>query len=226
MDHKARQQRLQKTLSTHRLDALLVTHLPNVHYLCGFTGSAGALLIREAGSIFFTDGRYTDQARTEVQGTRIVITRNGPIAGAAEWLSGHLKSGRHSSSSSQTKVGIESEHLTVAARSRLAKLLPSKIRLREARSLVEQARLIKDGEEIECIRSAVLLGAGLFDRALETIRPGVLETQVAAEMEYAARSAGAQAMSFDTIIASGKRSALPHGRASPDSHPGPGIRGL
>jgi len=213
MDHKARQQRLQKALSTHQLDALLITHLPNVRYLCGFTGSAGVLLVSDTKSVFFTDGRYTDQARAEVQAARIVITRRGPMAGAANWLSVQREGSRRASSS-QTKIGIEGEHLTVAARSRFAKLLPSGIRLQAAPPLVEQARLVKDEQEIECIKSAVLLGAGLFDRALETIRPGVLETEVAAEMEYAARSAGAQAMSFDTIIASGKRSALPHGRAS------------
>jgi Xaa-Pro aminopeptidase len=222
MDHKARQQRLQKTLSTHHLDALLVTHLPNVRYLCGFTGSAGALLVSGTKSVFFTDGRYTDQARAEVQAARIVITRKGPMAGAADWLSVQQKGDRRASSS-QPKIGIEGEHMTVSARSRLAKLLPSGVRLWEAPPLVEQARLVKDEQEIQCIRSAVLLGASLFDRALETIRPGVLETLVAAEMEYAARSAGAQAMSFDTIIASGKRSALPHGRSSRTAIPAQGF---
>ncbi len=222
MDHKARQQRLQKSLSTHRLDALLVTHLPNVRYLCGFTGSAGVLLVTGTRSVFFTDGRYTDQARAEVQAARIVITRKGPIAAAAGWLSTHMKPAR-GASGSQAKIGIEGEHLTVAARSRLAKLLPSNIRLREAPPLVEQSRLLKDEQEIECIRSAVLLGASLFDRALETIRPGVLETAVAAEMEYAARLAGAEAMSFETIIASGERSALPHGRASRTAIPAQGF---
>jgi len=213
MDHKARQQSLQETLSAHRLDALLVTHLPNVRYLCGFSGSAGVLLVTGARSVFFTDGRYTDQARAEVQAARIVITRKGPLAAAAVWLSQHLKPGR-GASASRVKIGIEGEHLTVAARSRLTGVLPPSIRLGEAPPLVEQARMVKDEQEIESIRSAVLLGASLFDRALETIRPGVLETEVAAEMEYAARTAGAQAMSFDTIIASGERSALPHGRAS------------
>ena len=124
MDHKARQQRLQKSLSPHRLDALLVTHLPNVRYLCGFTGSAGALLVSGTQSVFFTDGRYTDQARAEVQAARIVITRKGPMAGAADWLSVQQKAGRRASSA-RARVGIEGEHLTVAARSRLAKLLPS-----------------------------------------------------------------------------------------------------
>jgi Xaa-Pro aminopeptidase len=74
--------------------------------------------------------------------------------------------------------------------------------------------MIKDNDELELIRAAVKLGASLFGRALEVLKPGVRETEVAAEMEYAARRAGAEAMSFPTIIASGARSALPHGRAT------------
>ena len=74
--------------------------------------------------------------------------------------------------------------------------------------------MVKDAKELSAIRAAVKLGAGLFDRALATIRPGVAEVEVAAEMEYAARKAGAEGMSFETIIASGARAALPHGRAS------------
>jgi len=73
---------------------------------------------------------------------------------------------------------------------------------------------VKDADELQRIRAAVALGAKLFDRALEVLRPGVKETEVAAEMEFAARRGGAEEMSFSTIIASGERSALPHGRAS------------
>lgn len=219
MDHHGRQQRLQNSLSTHRLDALLVTHPPNLRYLCGFTGSAGALLLTEKKAVFITDGRYTEQARAEVRAAQIVIARQGPLAAAAAWLASHQKKGRRGPS----KIGMESEHMTVAARSRLARMLPSGFRLREAPALVEQARMVKDQDEIACLRSAVLLGASLFDRALEVIRPGVSETEVAAVMEYAARTAGAQAMSFETIIASGERSALPHGRASQALIPGQGF---
>jgi Xaa-Pro aminopeptidase len=74
--------------------------------------------------------------------------------------------------------------------------------------------MVKDEEELGCIRAAVKLGATLFDRALQVLRPGIKEAEVAAEMEYTARKAGAEEMSFPTIIASGARSALPHGRAS------------
>jgi Xaa-Pro aminopeptidase len=219
MDHHGRQQRLQNSLSTHRLDALLVTHPANLRYLCGFTGSSGALLLTEKRVVFITDGRYTEQARAEVRSPQIVIARQGPLAAAAVWLSSHRKKGQRVPS----KIGIESEHMTVAARSRLAGMFPVGFRLREAPALVEQARMVKDDDEIACLRSAVLLGASLFDYALELIRPGVREAEVAAEMEYAARQAGAEAMSFETIIASGERSALPHGRASQAAIPGQGF---
>jgi Xaa-Pro aminopeptidase len=219
MDHRGRQQRLQNSLSTHRLDALLVIHPANLRYLCGFTGSSGALLLTGKKAVFITDGRYTEQARAEVRSAKIVIARNGPLAAAAAWLSGDQKKGPRVPS----KIGIESEHMTVAARSRLARMLPSGFRLREAPALVEQARMVKEDDEIACLRSAVLLGASLFDYALEVIRPGVSEAEVAAEMEYAARQAGAEAMSFETIIASGERSALPHGRASQAAVPGEGF---
>lgn len=220
MDYKGRQLRLQNALSAHRLDALLVTHVPNVRYLCGFTGSAGVLLVTQAGSVFFTDGRYTAQARAEVKAAKIVIAAKAPLATAAEWLPTHQPGRRRRH---PVKVGIEGEHMTVAARSRLAGILPTGFRLREAPPLVEQARMVKDEDELRRVRSAVILGAGLFVRALQVIRPGVREVEVAAEMEHAARKAGAEAMSFETIIASGKRSALPHGRASQAAIPAQGF---
>ena len=83
--------------------------------------------------------------------------------------------------------------------------------------------MVKDADEIALIRAAVALGASLFERALEVIRPGVKESEVAAEMEYAARRAGAEEMSFPTIVAAGKRSALPHGRASTAAIPSRGF---
>jgi Xaa-Pro aminopeptidase len=80
--------------------------------------------------------------------------------------------------------------------------------------VIERFRMVKDDDELAYTRSAVSLGAKIFDRALEVLRPGIKEVEVAAEMELEARRNGADAMSFDTIIASGARSALPHGRAS------------
>src|ERR1700693_4672362 len=103
MDHKGRQHRLQDSLSIHRLDALLVTHPANLRYLCGFTGSSGALLLTATKMVFITDGRYTEQARAEVRSAPIAIARQGPLAAAAAWLSAHQKKSRRASS----KIGIE-----------------------------------------------------------------------------------------------------------------------
>jgi len=220
MDHKGRLKKLQTVLERDSLDVLLVSHLPNIRYLCGFTGTSGVLAIGESASVFFTDGRYNEQARAEVQGPRIVIARKPPQAAAAEWLmENRSKLGRKK----PRRLGIESEHLTVAGRTQLARLLRSDFRLRETRGLVERARMVKDADEIARLRAAAVLGASLFERALEVIRPGVRENEVSAEMEYAARRAGAEEMSFPTIIAAGKRSALPHGRASRAAIPSRGF---
>jgi Xaa-Pro aminopeptidase len=208
MDFRARQKKLREHLATTRIDALLINHLPNIQYLCGFTGSAGLLLIEERGSVFFSDVRYDTQAHEEVKAAKVVIPRKSLLVGFGEWLGDRRKRPR------AWTIGIEAEHFTVAEKKRLTQALPSGVRLKDAPSVVERARMVKDGDELNRIRAAVALGARLFDRALEVLRPGVKETEVAAEMEYAARQGGAQEMSFPTIIASGARSALPHGRAS------------
>jgi Xaa-Pro aminopeptidase len=208
MDFQSRQRKLREHLATTRFDGLLISHLPNIRYLCGFTGSAGMLLVEEVGSVFFTDVRYDTQAHEEVKGAKVVIARKGTLDAVAEHLGARRKKAH------AWTIGVEADHGTVSEKKRLGDLLPASIRLKDGHSLVERQRIVKDADELEKIRAAVKLGATLFDRALEVIRPGVKETEVAAEMEYAARRAGADEMSFPTIIASGARSALPHGRAS------------
>jgi Xaa-Pro aminopeptidase len=210
MDYKLRQNELRGRLASSRLDGLLVSHLPNIRYLCGFTGSAGLLLVEEAGSRFFTDVRYDTQGREEVKGAKLIIARKALLTALGEWIAAR----RMKSRAKGWTIGIEAERLTVAERKRLVDQLPSGMRLRNAPALVEKARMVKDENELELIREAVKLGATLFDRALKVLRAGIKESELAAEMEYAARRAGAEEMSFPTIIASGARSALPHGRAT------------
>ncbi|HXZ33029.1 MAG TPA: Xaa-Pro peptidase family protein [Terriglobales bacterium] len=217
MDHKGRQVRLQSVLANSHLDALLVTHLPNIRYLCGFTGSAGALLVCQNRTVFFTDGRYKEQARTEVQGARVNIARKPPLVAAAEWLKANGKK------LGVEVLGIEDRHLTVADHSQLVNLLRPGIRIRNTPALVEQARMVKDSEEIRCLAAAAQLGSSLFDVAVKALGPGVRETDVAAELEYVARRKGAEGMSFETIVTSGARSALPHGRASTAKIPANGF---
>jgi Xaa-Pro aminopeptidase len=207
MDYQGRQAKLEDALAANRLDALLVTHLPNIRYLCGFTGSAAALLVTSKGNFFFSDGRYIAQAKAEVQGCRISIGRKGPLVMAGEWLLQHRRGGR-------TRLGLEGEYLSAAAYGRLEASLGEEFRLSSAAPFIEQARMVKESDEIARMREAARLGASLFPALLRTIRPGVSESEVAGKLEYAARRAGAEGMSFPTIVASGERSSLPHGRAS------------
>ena len=213
MDYLARQRRLRATLADHHLDALLVTHLPNVRYLCGFTGTAGILLVGPKKPMFVTDGRYAEQAHAQVEGARVIISKSAALEVIAQRIT----------SLKLSSAGIEADHLTVSQRSRFRKILPRKTKLRETSGLVEHLRAVKDAVELEAIRRAVTLGAELFDVVVKAIHPGVLETQVAAELEYAARQRGAEAMSFATIVASGPRSALPHGVASTAAIPASGF---
>ena len=207
MDYRLRQTNLRVELARIRVDALLVSHLPNIRYLCGFTGSAGLLLVEETGCVFFTDSRYDRQAREQVLGARVVVSNKNLLVALADWTQ------RKKSKRRQT-IGIEAGHVTVAEKKRLSALLLSSQKLKDAPALVERARMVKDEDELDCIREAVCLGAMLFERALEVIRPGIREVEVAAAMENMARRAGAEQMSFATIVASGERSALPHGRAT------------
>ena len=208
MDFRVRQQKLREHLATTRFDGLLVSHLPNIRYLCGFTGSAGLLVVEPGGSVFFTDVRYDIQAHQEVRSAKVVIVRKAPLAALGDFFAKRRKRPRG------LTIGVESEHFTVSEKKRLGQLTPSGVRLKDAPSIVERFRMVKDQQEIVLIKDAVELGAKIFNRGLEVLRPGVKEVEVAAEMELAARRGGAEEMSFPTIIASGARSALPHGRAS------------
>ena len=213
MDYRARQRRLEAALFASGADALLVTHLANVRYLCGFTGSSGMVALARGRRVLITDGRYTTQARQEARGLRVVIARGPLLEEAAAWL------GRQRA----RRIGVEAQHMTLAARSALVRLLPSKARLKPLEGLVERQRMIKEPGEVALIRAAVRLGSSLFSRALKVLRPGVTEAEVAGEIEYAARRAGAQGMSFETIVAGGGRSALPHGIASSQPIPNKGF---
>jgi Xaa-Pro aminopeptidase len=215
MDHLGRLERLRQKTLDKRLTALVVTSLPNIHYLCGFTGSTGVLVVTPNNIAFFTDGRYAEQASEEVKGAKVVIDRRPALVAAGAWLSSEKNKVR--TRGPQT-LGVE-ESMTLGSRKKLSEALDSGFRFRMVSGLVEHGRIVKDRDEIAFIRAAVDLGCSLFDTALQAMRPGVTETEVAAAMEYQARRKGASGMSFDTIIAAGERSALPHGRAS--QHPIP-----
>lgn len=199
-----RVQQLDRSLADLKLDSILLTHLHNVRYLCGFTGSNGLLLSIRGRRTFFTDGRYTEQAALEVYGAKVVIAKGSLIHEAA----------RQIAAARITRLGFEADRLSVTTYQALQKTLPKSVKLVPTASIVDRIRMVKDEHELALIKEAVILGADLLTPAIETIRPGVRESEVAAEIEYAARRWGAEAMSFETIVAAGIRSALPHGRAS------------
>lgn len=205
MDHPLRLRHTQAAIHSLRLNALLVTHLPNIRYLCGFTGSAGVLVVTARGQVLFTDGRYTEQAKHEVKAAKIKIVKKPALAAAAEWLQKHP---RH------TRIGIEAAHMTVAERASLGKAIGKGTKIIAAPPVLEPLRMIKDAHEIAAIRAACRLGVELFRTLTGKLRPQISESEVAGELEFAARQAGAEQMAFSTIIAAGQRSALPHGRAS------------
>jgi Xaa-Pro aminopeptidase len=222
MDYEFRQKKASASLDEHHIDGILITHLPNVRYLCGFTGSAGALLLTHDSRTFFTDGRYELQASQEIENAKVVIKRSAPMQSAAEWM---VRNGRKLGLGSRKpfKLGIEAEHLSAASAQRLGRMLPQGCKVAHTSIVVERIRMVKDAEELKVLRSAVLLGSSVFDIALNRIQAGVKETEVAAELEYDARQSGAEAMSFPSIVASGKRSALPHGVASVAAIPSRGF---
>jgi Xaa-Pro aminopeptidase len=205
MDHNSRLRRTHAAIEQRRLDVLLVSYLPNIRYLCGFTGSAGVLLITARDKVLLTDGRYTEQARLEVKGAKVKIVKKAALAAAAEWLQKYPR---------LTRVGIEAAHMSVAERAALAKAIGKKKKIIASPPIIEPLRMIKDAHEIAAIRAACKLGVELFRTITSKLRPKITESQLAGELEFAARQAGAEQMAFSTIIAGGERSALPHGRAS------------
>ena len=200
---------LRRRMTKAGLPGLLVTHLPDVRYLCGFTGSSAALAVTRRMVRLFTDGRYAAQAACEVQAAQVEIVSNSPAVAAVEWLGA-----QHG----VEFAGFDPAWTTVAELARWKAALPSRLRRSFlsalAGPLVEPLRQVKDEDELAVMAEAALVGCKLFDHILGFIRPGIEETEVAAELEHRARLLGAEGMSFETIVASGVRSALPHGRAT------------
>jgi Xaa-Pro aminopeptidase len=209
VDHFRRIGALRRKITRAGLSGLLVTHLPDLRYLSGFTGSSAALAVTRRAARLFTDGRYTAQAAEEVQAARVEIVTGSPAVAAVQWLAAQP---------GVEALGFDPSQTTVADLVRLKTALPARLRrsllVALPAALVEPLRLIKDEDELELMSEAALIGCRLFEHVLHFMRPGIREIEVAAELEHQARIMGAEGMSFETIVASGQRSALPHGHAT------------
>lgn len=200
---------LRRKITRAGLSGLVVTHLPDLRYLSGFTGSSAALAITRRAARLFTDGRYQAQAAEEVKSARVEIVSGSPATTAVQWIAAQP---------GVTSVGFDPANTTVAELARWKSALPPRLRRSLLTALpaplVEPLRRVKDEDELAIIVEAALIGCKLFEHILGFIRPGVLEIEVAAELEHQARLLGAAGMSFETIVASGLRSAFPHGHAT------------
>jgi Xaa-Pro aminopeptidase len=196
--------RLRLTFSDLKSDALLVTHLPNIQYLCSFTGSAGLLLIESERATLFTDSRYTYQAREEVVGARVQIASGGLLAAGGKALKRHRR----------LALAYAPAQLTVAQLDALQAAIGKRIRWVKAPNAVEKLRAIKDETELQAIRDAAVLISNVFQDVVSKIRPGISELDLSAEIEFAMKRAGASGPSFETIVAGGPRSAWAHARPS------------
>jgi Xaa-Pro aminopeptidase len=188
------------------LDTLFVTDRVNVRYLTGYTGSNGLLALSpEHGVLFYTDSRYTEQAAREVS-CKVRIVRTRPLIATAF---------REAIRRKPRKIGFEKSSLSWAEFNLMqaSKKMPLGCELVAVDPWVELMRMIKTPEEIEQIRLAVELTSSAFETALfQRFKPGMCERDLAAEIDHQQRKLGAEGPAFETIVASGPHSALPHAR--------------
>jgi Xaa-Pro aminopeptidase len=181
------------------VDALLVTNLVNVRYLTGFAGSNGMAVVGSAIRRFITDFRYVEQAQVQVEGFDVEQAPQDFNAALKDgWPEGPLR------------LGFEDDHVSVRRHARLRELLPDRVELVPAGGAVEKLRAVKDAGEIARIRAAAELADAVYGMLREQGLIGRTERDVALAIENEMRRLGAEGPSFDSIVASAERGALPH----------------
>jgi Xaa-Pro aminopeptidase len=199
--HAKRIEQVRAALRSRRAEALLVTHLPNVLYLSGFSGDSGYLLVEEDRTTLFTDGRFTVQAREETPWAKFVLQRRSLAASVGAYLA-----------RAKPVVAYAPSQITLATWQALHKAAGTKVHWQAEEGIVEALRATKSSAEIATIREAAKIACDVMRDVIALIRPGVRELDLAAEIGYRIRRKGATGESFDAIVAAGPRSALPHAR--------------
>ncbi len=193
-----RMARVRAILHELDIDALLFLDMKNVRSLTGFTGSDGALVIGEKQEILLVDGRYTNQARKEVEGPRVFEYKDKTDGIAAILSDDSLRS-----------VGFESQAMNVNTHLKLTEKLGA-LKLNPMSDQIGALRAVKDEKEIAYIRRAAEISCEALTAVRDLIKPGVRETDIAIELDFRMRRCGAEQVSFPTIVASGANSAQPH----------------
>jgi len=190
-------------LEQRDLPAILITGATNRRYLSGFTGSAGMLLIHRGGGHLITDFRYVEQAGREAPDYSVEQHRGQAGEALADLLA----------ELGIQRVAFEPRHMPYSQYEELGRDIPG-VSWYPADGLVEAVRLVKEADEISRIRRAAALADAAWEEILPAVRAGRREQDIALDLEFVMRRRGAQSLSFPLIVASGERSALPHGRAS------------
>jgi Xaa-Pro aminopeptidase len=211
--YSRRAETVRRTLADTGLDALIVTHPPNLRYLTGFDGSLGALLLTLSNAVLIVDGRYITTARdrvassAELRWVRVELAARSLEEGLIDTIA----------ETPARTIGVEAAAMTLSRFDRLNALLQARqdkpgVRLAPSERIVERARVIKDADEVATFRTAAAMLSRVAARALDAVGPGRSELEVAADIDTFLRQAGFSKPAFDTIVASGPNSALPHAR--------------
>ncbi|AWE07941.1 Xaa-Pro dipeptidase [Lysinibacillus sp. 2017] len=194
--------KLRQALIDNKIDALLITNEYNRRYMTGFTGTSGVAIVSQNDAVFITDFRYTEQAAEQVKDFRIVEHKGTIFEEVAKQAAsmgvktiGFEKDAMHYGTYEVYKAAVNADFVPVSG-------------------LIEKIRLIKTPEEINIIKVACEIADNAFTHILDFIKPGKTELEVSNELEFFMRKQGATSSSFDTIVASGLRSAFPHGVAT------------
>ncbi|MDF2682037.1 MAG: aminopeptidase family protein [Brevibacillus sp.] len=198
---KNRLEQIRKAIRERGVDAFFIQASNNVQYFSGFTGSSGYLLITSTKAVLITDQRYTEQAKQEATGWTIFIHGLDPFATIAEVVSQLGISSIAYESKEMTDFQITALRREISA----AQWVPCV-------DVCIQLRAVKDDEEVACIQTALKIAEDSLEQLLEFIRPGVSERELAVELEILMRKHGSEAPAFDTIVAAGTNSALPHAK--------------
>lgn len=194
--------KLREQMQKRELDSLLVTNPYNLRFITGFTGTAGLALITPNDAWFITDFRYTEQAGEQVKEFKVVQAQKGLIDEVA----------RIAQEAAVERLAFEQDYMTFATYSQYQEKLSAT--LEPVSGLIEKLRMVKSPEELEVLKAAAKIADDAFEHICTYIKAGMTELQVSNELEFFMRSQGATSSSFDIIVASGLRSALPHGVAS------------
>jgi Xaa-Pro aminopeptidase len=197
-----RRRNLAASFSDEKIEALLITSPANWYYLTGFTGESGALIVSRKGATFITDGRFMVQGRAEMSGVRIVRQKGSLFESVGKFL----KDWRY------RRVGFDPNQVTVGQLRSLGRAAGAGVRRVPVASKVENLRMRKEAGELEQMRRAAIMAGEVVQSAIGLLKPGIREMEVAAEIEYQMKMKGASGPAFETIVAFGERSALPHAR--------------